>query len=166
MSTLIVIDFADQGRAQDAYHRVHELNGAAVLTLVGAAMITVDETDQVLITKASFGKEDRARAVQSTAFALILGSLALTPVMGFAAGGIIAEVFAAHEKNDDLVDSKFRRRVTDAIKPGHAALVLFAVEVAGDEFARQLEPFGGNPLVSSLSDDDDLALARALGVNE
>ncbi|GAA3861400.1 hypothetical protein GCM10022381_02180 [Leifsonia kafniensis] len=166
MSTLIIVDFSDQDQAQAAYERIHELNGAALLTLVGAAVLTVDDADQVVMTKASYGKLDRVRAVQSAAFGLILGSLALAPVLGFAAGGIIGDVFKAHEKNDDLVDSKFRRRATEAVKHGHWALALYAIEIAEGEFARQLEPFGGSMLVSALSPDDDLALAQVLGAEE
>lgn len=166
MSTLIIFSFTDQDQAQGAYERIQELNDAAVLTLVGAAMLSVDGAGEVVMTKASFGKADRARAVQSAAFGLILGSLALAPVLGFAAGGVIGDVFEAREKHDDQVDSKFRRRVTESMKLRHWALALYAVEVAEGELGRQLQPFGGTMLVSRLSAEDDLALAQVLGAGE
>lgn len=166
VSTLIILDFAEQGDAQSAYERIHELNGAAVLTLVGAALIAVDAAGQVVMTKASFGKADKARAVQSAAFGLILGSLVLAPVLGFAAGGVIGDVFTAQEKNDDHGDPKFRRRVTESVRSGHWIVALYAVEVAHDELARQLASFGGTMFISRLSAEDDLALAAVLGAQE
>ncbi|GAA3877727.1 hypothetical protein GCM10022381_20260 [Leifsonia kafniensis] len=84
-------------------------------------------------------------------------------MLGFAAGGVIGDVFEAREKHDDQVDTKFRRRVTELMMLRHWALALYAVEVAEAEFGRQLEPFGGTMLVSRLSTDDDLALAQVLG---
>jgi|SoiMethySBSTD1v2_1073268.scaffolds.fasta_scaffold729004_1 uncharacterized membrane protein len=165
MSTLMIFDFADQGRAQAAYERIQELDRAALLTLVGAALLTVDTAGQVIMTKASYGKADRTRVVQSAAFGLILGSLALAPVLGFAAGGVIGTIFTAHEERDGSVDARFRKRVTDMMKPGHWVLAVYAVEVAVDEFAQQLDSFGGTRLVAALSPADDTALAQVLGAD-
>jgi uncharacterized membrane protein len=52
--------------------------------------------------------------------------------------------------------------VRSMLSPGHAAVVLMATRMTEDKFSDAMRPFGGEVLQTSLSHEDERALAEDL----
>ncbi|MFF0560032.1 DUF1269 domain-containing protein [Streptomyces sp. NPDC004266] len=101
-------------------------------------------------------------AISATAGALwgmVLGILVLTPgigVVGAALGGLIGKLTQMG------VDNGFRKKVSDLLEPGSAAVVIMASKITEDRFAAAMEPFGGTVLKTSLPEESERELAEQL----
>ena len=60
------------------------------------------------------------------------------------------------------IDDAFRDRVEGLLEPGKAAVVVLATKLTEDKFSAGMGEFGGTVLKTSLSDEDEKALAEEL----
>ncbi|MEV7674628.1 DUF1269 domain-containing protein [Streptomyces sp. NPDC007872] len=158
MSELIVIGYDEPARAVQAYQQVRDLRGDLVVDLVGLAAVHVDEKGEVHVDTAS---SPVGLSVASGAlWGSVLGLLFLVPGLGLLLGGTMGGLVGRLNKSG--VDARFRSQVKDFLAPGGSAVVLMASEVAEDKFAAAMQPYGGTVLKTSLSDEDERALAHHL----
>jgi uncharacterized membrane protein len=165
MSTLILVSFGDEPPARQAFSKIQELHQMSLMRLAGAALVDIAKDGHLLMETTPHDPVTPLDMTQAAGFAMLLGSILSTPQFGFAVSGTIGAVFEKHEQRDDSVDQKFRDQVSQAMRPGHWAIVIYASEVANDEVSRQLEPFGGEQFTVNLDSDDEAELAREVGVS-
>jgi uncharacterized membrane protein len=158
MSDLIIIGYDDHGTAKQAYESVMTLERDHVVDLNGLALVTVD-----LEGKSHVETPGRVVAGSAAAGALwgtLLGVLFLVPVAGILIGGALGALMGRLGKSG--IDASFRNRVQSMLSPGRAAVVLMAAKMTEDKFSEAMRPFGGELLQTSLSHEDERALAEEL----
>ncbi|WP_411075786.1 DUF1269 domain-containing protein [Streptomyces sp. cmx-4-7] len=158
MSELIVIGYDEPARAARAHQRVRDLEGDLVVDLVGLAVVHVDEKGEVHVdtTSRSAGLSVASGALWGT----VLGLLFLVPGLGLLLGGTMGGLIGRLNKSG--VDARFRNQVKDFLAPGGSAVVIMASKVTEDRFAAAMQPYGGTLLKTSISDEDERALAHHL----
>jgi len=164
MATLILVSFDDEDSARSAFGTVQDLHQHALMRIVGAALVDIAKDGHLTMETTAHDPVTPLNMTEAAAFGLIVGSVLSTPQFGFAVSGTLGAVLEKHEQRDDTVDQKFREQISKAIRPGHWAVVVYAGEVANDEVARQLRPFGGDLFTVDFDADDESSLAREVGV--
>ncbi len=161
MSELIVIGYADQATATQAYNQVLGLQKDFVVDLTGLAVVNVDaegkthvETPQKLVGVSAAG---------GALWGMLIGLLFFVPFFGAAIGGAMGALMGKAGKSG--INAQFRDQVHDLLKPGTAAVVIMANKITEDRFADAMKPFGGELLKTSLSEEDEKELAHELGTD-
>ena len=138
MSELIIIGYDDHLQAEKAHDRVLELQRDHIVKLAGLAVVRVDD--------------DGKKHVDTPAKGLV-GT-------GAASGALWGALMGRLGKAG--IDDAFRDRVEGLLEPGKAAVVVLATKLTEDKFAASMGEFGGTVLKTSLSDEDEKALAEEL----
>ncbi|KOG33663.1 MULTISPECIES: DUF1269 domain-containing protein [Streptomyces] len=159
MSELIVIGYDDHQVATKAFKEVQKLRDGHVVDLKGLAVVRVDEDGETHVDTPAKTEEIALSATAGALWGMVFGMLILTPgigVVGAALGGLIGKLTQMG------VDNGFRKKVSDLLEPGSAAVVIMASKVTEDRFAAAMEPFGGTVLKTSLPEDSERELAEQL----
>lgn len=159
MSELIVIGYEDKAVADEAFAAVQELRDKRVLEFSGLAVVSVDEDGKTHVDTPARSEKVALSATAGALWGLVFGMVILTPAMGAlgaAVGGIIGKL------NQMGVDSSFRGKVQELLRPGTAAVVVMASELAEDRFAEAMGRFGGTVLKTTLSEESERELAEQL----
>ncbi|MFD8204941.1 DUF1269 domain-containing protein [Streptomyces sp. NPDC059695] len=159
MSELIVIGYDDHAAATKAFREVQRLRDDHVVDLNGLAVVRVDEDGETHVDTPARKEEIAVSATAGALWGMVFGMLILTPgigVVGAALGGLIGKLTQMG------VDSGFRKKVSDLLAPGSAAVVIMASKITEDRFAAAMEPFGGTVLKTSLPAESERELAEQL----
>ncbi|MER8045982.1 DUF1269 domain-containing protein [Streptomyces sp. NPDC094032] len=159
MSELIVIGYEGKAVADKAFAAVQKLRDDKVLEFNGLAVVSVDENGETHVDTPARSEEVALSATAGALWGLVFGMVILTPAMGVvgaALGGLIGKL------NQMGVDNKFRGKVQELLRPGHAAVIVMASEIAEDTFAEAMAPFGGTVLKTTLSEESERELAEQL----
>ncbi len=159
MSELIIIGYDDHDAAKRAYDQVQVLQRDYVVDLSGLALVTVDAEGKNHVETPS--KIVGVSAASGALWGTLLGILFLVPVVGLIVGGALGALFGSLDKSG--IDNAFRARVQSMLSPGKAAVVIMANKITEDKFASAMQPYGGEVLQTSLSEDDERELAAELG---
>jgi uncharacterized membrane protein len=158
MSDLIIIGYDDHGTAKRAYESVMALERDHVVELNGLALVTVDDEGKSHVETP--GRMVAGSAAAGALWGTLLGVLFLVPVAGVLIGGALGALMGRLGKSG--IDASFRNRVQSMLSPGRAAVVLMAAKMTEDKFAETMRTFGGEVLQTSLSHEDERALAEEL----
>ncbi|MER7950448.1 DUF1269 domain-containing protein [Streptomyces sp. NPDC096079] len=159
MSELIVIGYDDHAVATKAFKEVQKLRDDRVVELKGLAVVRVDEDGETHVDTPAKKEEVALSATAGALWGMVFGMLILTPgigVVGAALGGLIGKLTQMG------VDNGFRKKVSDLLEPGAAAVVIMASTITEDRFAAAMEPFGGTVLKTSLPEESERELAEQL----
>ncbi|MFD3944387.1 DUF1269 domain-containing protein [Streptomyces sp. NPDC058579] len=159
MSELIVIGYDDTSVAKKAFKAVQELQNSHVVDLNGLAVVSVDADGETHVDTPAKSEKVAVSATAGALWGMFLGIIILTPaigVVGAAVGGLIGKL------SQMGIDKDFRSKVDSLLKPGSAAVVIMASKVTEDKFAAAMQPFGGTLLKTSLTEEDENALAEQL----
>ncbi|MCX5391311.1 DUF1269 domain-containing protein [Streptomyces sp. NPDC006482] len=159
MSELIVIGYDDHAVATKAFKAVQKLRDDHVVELKGLAVVRVDMDGETHVDTPKKTEEVALSATAGALWGMVLGIVILTPgigVVGAAVGGLIGKL------NQMGVDNGFRKKVSELLEPGSAAVVIMASKITEDRFAAAMEPFGGTVLKTSLPEDRERELAEQL----
>ncbi|MEU0402975.1 DUF1269 domain-containing protein [Streptomyces sp. NPDC006197] len=159
MSELIVIGYDDHKVATKAFKVVQALRDDHVVELKGLAVVRVDEDGETHVDTPAKREEIALSATAGALWGMVLGILVLTPgigVVGAALGGLIGKLTQMG------VDNGFRKKVSELLEPGAAAVVIMASKITEDRFAAAMEPFGGTVLKTSLPEESERELAEQL----
>lgn len=162
MSELIIIGYDDHATAEKAQETVLGLQRDFVVTLSGLAVVRVDEDGKKHIDTPN--NIVGTSAVGGALWGAILGLLFLVPGLGLLIGGAWGALAGVAGRAG--VNRELRSRVDGLLTPGKAALVVMATKLTEDKFAAALAPFGGTVLKTSLSEEDEKALAEELAEQE
>jgi uncharacterized membrane protein len=99
-------------------------------------------------------------ALWSGFWGLLIGLLFLAPIFWGLFGALMGALFA---KDTDLgIDNKFIKDVGDSLDPGQSALFILVVEATEDKVLPEMAKFGGTVYQTSLSNEDEQMLKKAL----
>lgn len=162
MSELIIIGYDDHATATKAQDAVIGLQRDFVVNLSGLAVVRVDEDGKKHIDTP--GSIVGVSATGGAMWGMIIGLLFLVPGLGLLIGGAWGALAGAAIKAG--VNRSLRERVDGLLTPGKAALVVMASKITEDKFSAAMAEFGGTVLKTSLSDEDEKALAEELSGTE
>lgn len=162
MSELIIIGYDDHTVAERASEKVLELRRDFVLDLTGLAVVRVDADGKKHIDTP--GSIVGASASSGAIWGMIIGLLFLVPGLGLLFGGAWGALMGVATKSG--INRSLRDRVDGLLTPGKAALVVMASKITEDKFSAAMAEFGGTVLKTSLSGEDEKALAEELAGTE
>lgn len=162
MSELIIIGYDDHTVAERASQKVLELRRDFVLDLTGLAVVRVDADGKKHIDTP--GSIVGASASSGAIWGMIIGLLFLVPGLGLLFGGAWGALMGVATKSG--INRSLRDRVDGLLTPGKAALVVMASKITEDKFSAAMAEFGGTVLKTSLSGEDEKALAEELAGTE
>ncbi|AQP46407.1 hypothetical protein BW730_01355 [Tessaracoccus aquimaris] len=162
MSELIIIGYPDHDTADRANAAVLQLQRDRIVNLTGLAVVRVDDDGKQHIDTPT--RVVATSAVGGALWGMLIGLLFLVPAIGLLVGGAWGAVAGAAARAG--INRGFREKVDGLLEPGLAAVVILTTKVTGDKFAAAMAPFGGTVLKTSLTDEDELALADGLSATE
>lgn len=158
MSSLISIIYPSEDKAEEVRKRLIELQNEYLLTL----------GDAVIATKADSGKVKLNQLINLTAsgaasgsfWGLLVGVLFLNPLIGVALGAASGAISGA--LSDVGINDNFMKELARGLQPGNAALFILVKEMTEDKVLKELSPFGGTVLRTSLDESKEQVLRDAL----
>lgn len=161
MSDLIVLtyDTADTGAA--VMNELSRLQKAQLLELEDAAMAVKNEKGKVKVTQTLEKMQTGAIAAWGGFWGLLIGLIFGGPIFWLLFGAVLGGLLG---KSTDLgIDNKFIKQVGDSLEPGGAAIFVLVVKATPGKVTDALKQYGGAVYQTSLSEEDEENLKKALG---
>jgi uncharacterized membrane protein len=159
MSDLIAITYKGQ-KAFDALAKLGELQKMQLIELEDAAVATMNENGKVKIKQTLESQRTGGVATMGFFWGFLIGLIFGGPLFWglFTAllGGLMAK------RTDIGIDNNFMKEVGDSLETGDSALFLLVSKVTPDKVLPELEKFGGTVYQTSLSEDAEAKLQKAL----
>lgn len=158
MSDLIAIVYPTEAKAEEVRQRLFDLQ-KEYLVKIG---------DAVIATKTDGGKVKLNQVVNTTAagaasgsfWGLLIGVLFLNPLLGVAVGAASGAIGGA--LTDVGINDKFIKDLAANLQEGNAALFVLVQEMTADKVLKEISPYGGTVLKSSLDETKEQVLRDAL----
>jgi len=156
---LVVITFESEDKAEQVVDRLKSLQDQAFMNLEDTAIVVKDSEGKVEV-KNAIDKTVKQGVAFGGLLGLFLGVLFLVPVGGLLLGAIGGAVYG--KLADMGVDKKFINEVSESLHPGTSA-IFFVVREANVEVAvAALRQYEGKVLQTTLPEDLENELKRAL----
>jgi uncharacterized membrane protein len=159
MANLIAIAYPD---AETAERVRAELAGASkeyLLELHDAVVVVHGDDGKVKLHQAV--SMAGAGAAGGALWGGLIGLLFLAPLLGMAFGAMGGAL--GGKMSDVGVNDNFMKELGAKLPPGSAALVALGRSDTPERVLERLQPFGGEVIQTSLSDEDEARLRSALG---
>lgn len=159
MSDLIAITYKGQ-KAFDALVKLGEMQKMQLIELEDAAVATMNEKGKVKVKQTLENQQAGAAATWGFFWGFLIGLLFGGPLFWglFTAllGGLLG-------KTADIgIDNKFIKEVGNSLEPGDSALFLLVIKATPDKVLPEMEQFGGTVYQTSLSNEAEANLRKAL----
>ena len=158
MSTLVVIGYDDQFKAQEVRLMLVKMQKDFLIDLEDAVVAVKDEKGKVKLHQAV--NLTAAGAVSGGFWGTLIGLIFLNPLLGLAVGATAGAVSGA--LTDIGIDDKFMKELAGQMKPGSSALFILVRSATPDKVLEEIKGTGGHVLKTSLSHDDEAKLQAAL----
>lgn len=166
MSDLVVVSYTGEDTADHVLNKLRELEKEYLIDLEDAVVVVRDRGGKVRIKQAL--PLVRAGAVSGAAwgglFGLLVGLLFLNPLLGWLTGvamgagaGALSGALTDYGINDDFI-----KKLGKSLQPGNSALFMLVRRVNLEKVLPELKPFGGEIIKSSLTQEQEERLRRAL----
>src|SRR5262249_35887086 len=158
MSTLVVVGYDDQFKAEEVRLTLLKLQKDYLLDLEDAVVAVKDSQGKVKLHQAV--NLTAAGAVSGGFWGSLIGLLFLNPLLGLALGATAGAVSGA--LTDVGIDDNFMKELAGTMKPGSSTLFVLVRKATSDKVLDELKGTGGTVLKTSLSHDDEAKLQAAL----
>jgi len=158
MSTLVVVGYDDQFKAEEVRLKLWKMQKDYLIDLGDAVVALKDQAGKVKLHQAV--NLTAAGAVSGGFWGSLIGLLFLNPLLGLAVGATAGAVSGA--LTDVGIDDKFMKDLAATLKPGSSALFVLVRKSTPDKVLEELSGTGGKILKSSLSHEDEAKLQAAL----
>ena len=160
MSDLIVITYENEQTAFQALNKLIELQKIKVIALEDAAVAVMNQKGKVKVKQTLENQHAGSAATFGFFWGFLIGLIFGGPLFWglFTAllGGLLG-------KTTDLgVDNKFIKEVGNSLEPGQAALFMLVISVTPDKVLPEMEKLGGTVFQTSLSQEAEDQLRKAL----
>jgi uncharacterized membrane protein len=157
-STLVVVGFADQFKAEEVRLRLRKLQREDLIDLEEAVVAVKDAKGKVKLHQAL--DPTAGEAIRGGLCGMLVGMLFLSPLLGAVIGARGGTVSGA--LHDMGIDDQFMRDLEATMTPGSSALFVLVRSAAPDRVLSELKGTGGKILKASLSHEDADRLQAAL----
>jgi uncharacterized membrane protein len=159
VSTLVAVAYPDLATAEQVRGVMIEASKEHLADLQDAVIVEREQGGKVKLHQVTAGAG--AGAAGGALWGGLIGLLFLAPLFGMAVG---AASGALGGKMADLgVDDDFVKSLGERLPPGAAALIVLGESGAGDKLIERVQPYGGEVLQTSLSNEAEAHLRDALG---
>ena len=158
MSTLVVIGYDDEFKAQEVRLKLRKLQKVYLIDLEDAVVAVKDAKGKIKLHQAI--NLTAAGAIGGGFWGSLIGLIFLNPLLGAAVGATAGAVSGALA--DVGIDDKFMKELASNMNPGSSALFVLVRKATPDKVLAELEGSGGKVLKTSLSHDDEAKLQAAL----
>ena len=158
MSTLVVIGYDDQFKAEEVRLKLWKLQKEYLIDLEDAVVAIKDDKGSVKLHQAV--NLTAAGAVSGGFWGSLVGLIFLNPLLGLAVGATTGAVSGA--LIDVGIDDKFMKALAETLAPGSSALFVLVRKATPDKVLEEIKGSGGKVLRTSLSHDDEVKLQAAL----
>jgi uncharacterized membrane protein len=158
MSTLVVIGYDDQFKAEEVRLKLWKLQKEYLIDLEDAVVAIKDDKGSVKLHQAV--NLTAAGAVSGGFWGSLVGLIFLNPLLGLAVGATTGAVSGA--LTDVGIDDKFMKELAETLAPGSSALFVLVRKATPDKVLEEIKGSGGRVLRTSLSHDDEAKLQAAL----
>jgi uncharacterized membrane protein len=159
MGNLVAIAYPDMATAERVRAELVQATKEHLVTLEDAVIVEHKHDGKIKLHQAM--STTGAGAAGGALWGGLIGLLFLAPVIGMAIGA--ATGAAAGKAADVGVDDKFMKQLGETLQPGGAALIALGRSGTPDRVLERLQPFGGEVIQTSLSDEAEEHLRAALG---
>ena len=159
MSTLVVVGYDDQFKAEEVRLKLWKLQKEYLIDLEDAVVAIKDDKGSVKLHQAV--NLTAAGAVSGGFWGSLVGLIFLNPLLGLAVGATTGAVSGA--LIDVGIDDKFMKKLAETLAPGSSALFVLVRKATPDKVLEEIKGSGGKVLKTSLSHDDEVKLQAALG---
>jgi uncharacterized membrane protein len=159
MSTLVVVGYDDQFKAEEVRLKLRKMQKDYLIDLADAVVAVKDQAGKVKLHQAV--NLTAAGAVGGGFWGTLIGLIFLNPLLGLAVGATAGAVSGA--LTDLGIDDKFMKDLAASLHPGSSVLFVLVRKATPDKVLEELAGTGGKVLKSSLSHDDEAKLQAALG---
>ena len=158
MSTLVVIEYEDQFKAEEVRLKLLKMQKEYL----------IDMEDAVVAVKNDKGKIKLNQAINLTAlgaasggfWGALIGLIFLNPLLGMAVGATAGAVSGA--LRDVGIDDKFMKELANGLPSGSSALFVLVRKSTPDRVLEEVKGSGGKILRTSLTHEDEAKLQAAL----
>ena len=158
MANLIAIAYPDAATAEQVRAELGRASKEYLLELHDAVVVEHDAEGKIKLHQAS-----SAAGVGAAGGAMwggLIGLLFLAPFFGMAVGA--ASGALAGKVSDTGINDDFLKQLGAKLPPGGAALIALGRSDTPDRVLERLQPFGGEVIQTSLSEEDEARLRSAL----
>ena len=160
MTELIVLMYDSEETGQQVLAEIGAMQKEEVIQIADAALAVKDQKGKVKITQTLEKMHTGSVAIWGGFWGLLIGLLFGGPIFWALFGGLLGGLLG---KTTDLgLDNSFIIEVSDKMEPGHSALFIMVVEATADKVLPELKKFGGHVVQTSLSEEDEDKLRKAL----
>ena len=158
MSTLVVIEYDDQFKAEEIRLALMKMQKDYLIDLADAVVAVKDQKGKVRLHQAV--NVTAAGAMSGGFWGALIGLIFLNPLLGLAIGAAAGAVSGA--LTDVGINDKFMKDLAGAMKPGSSTLFVLVRKATPDRVLDELKGTGGTVLRTSLSHEDEAKLQAAL----
>ena len=158
MSTLVVIGYDDEFKAEEVRLKLRKLQKDYLIDLEDAVVAVKNDKGKVKLHQAV--NLTAAGAIGGGFWGSLIGLIFLNPLLGAAVGATAGAVSGA--LTDVGINDKFMKELADAMNPGSSALFVLVRKATPDKVLEEVEGTGGKILKTSLSHEDEAKLQAAL----
>ena len=160
MSDLIVITYDTEQTGRDAFNELANLQKMQLLELEDAALAVKDDKGKVKVKQTLENQVSGSAALWGGFWGLLIGLIFLAPIFWGLFGALMGYIFG--KASDIGIDNKFIKQVGDSLDPGGAALFMLVIKATPDKVLEQMKQYGGEVYQTSLSNEDEEKLKKAL----
>jgi uncharacterized membrane protein len=162
MSTLVVIGYEDQFKAEEVRLSLMKMQKDYLIDLEDAVVAVKDQKGKVRLHQAV--NLTAAGAVSGGFWGSLIGLIFLNPLLGMVAGAAAGAVSGA--LTDVGIDDKFMKDLAATMSPGSSVLFVLVRKATPDKVLEEVKGTGGKILKTSLSHDDEAKLQAALSATK
>ena len=157
-STLVVIEYDDQYKAEEMRVKLRRMQKEYLLDLDDAVVAVKDDKGKIklhqMVNLAGVG------AVSGGFWGALIGLIFLNPLLGMAMGATAGAVSGA--LRDVGIDDRFMKELADGLPSGSSALFVLVRNATPDKVLDEVKGMGGKILKTSLTHESEAKLQEAL----
>ena len=158
MSTLVVIEYDDQYKAEEMRLKLRKMQKEYLIDLEDAVVAVKDDKGKIKLHQAI--NLTAAGAVSGAVGGSLIGLIFLNPLLGMAMGAAAGAVSGA--LRDVGIDDRFMKDLADGLPAKSSALFVLVRKSTPDRVLEEVKGLGGKILRTSLTHEDETKLQTAL----
>ncbi len=158
MSDLIVIVYPSETKAEEVRQRLLDLQKSYLIEVGDAVIATKTKEGKVKLNQ--LVNTTFAGAASGSFWGLLIGVLFLNPLLGVAVGAASGALGGA--LTDVGINDNFIKELADSLQEDSAALFVLVRQMTADKILKEISPYGGTVLKTSLDETKEQLLRDAL----